>query len=44
MKEIEIQNWDREKTYNWFQSFSDSTYSCNVKMDVTNLVHHVKEQ
>lgn len=43
MKEIEIQNWDREKTYNWFQSFSDSTYSCNVKMDVTNLVHHVKE-
>lgn len=44
MKEIEIANWDREKTYQWFRTFSNSTYSCNVRMDVTKLVKHVKEQ
>lgn len=44
MKEIDIQNWDREKTYHWFRTFSNSTYSCNVKMDVTKLVKHVKEK
>ena len=42
MKEIDIQNWDRTKTYNWFKSFSNSTYSCNVVMDVTKLVKHTK--
>ncbi len=43
MKEIDIKNWDREKNYNWFKTFSNSTYSCNVVMDVTKLVNHVKE-
>ncbi|HAB67668.1 MAG TPA: hypothetical protein DCE23_09915, partial [Firmicutes bacterium] len=35
---------NREKTYNWFKSFSNSTYSCNVVMDVTKLVMYTKEK
>lgn len=42
MKEIDIINWERNKTYEWFKSFSNSTYSMNVKMDITTLVKHVK--
>ncbi len=33
----------REKTYNWFKTFSNSTYSCNVVMDVTKLIKYTKE-
>ena len=43
MKEIDVKNWERDKSYNWFKSFSNSTYSCNVVMDVTKLVNHVKK-
>ncbi len=43
MKKIDIKNWDRLKTYEWFKSFSNSTYSMNVKMDVTKLVNHTKK-
>ncbi len=43
MKEIDVKNWNREKTYNWFKTFSNSTYSCSVVMDVTKLVGHIKE-
>lgn len=42
MKEINIKNTDRENTYNWFKTFSNSTYSCNVVMDLTNLINYVK--
>lgn len=42
MKEINIENWDREKTYNWFKTFSNSTYSMNVKLDVTKLLEHTR--
>lgn len=43
MKEIDTKNWNRAKTYEWFKTFSNSTYSMNVKIDVTKLVKHVKE-
>ena len=42
MKTIDTNNWDREKTIEWFRSFSDSTYSMNVRMDVTDLVERTK--
>lgn len=43
MKEIDIESWQRTKTYNWFNTFTNTTYSCNVIMDVTNLVEHTKK-
>ena len=43
MKEIDIKKWNRAKTYEWFKTFSNSTYSMNVKMDVTKLLKHTKE-
>ena len=43
MEKINMENWHRSKTYEWFKSFSNSTYSMNVRMDVTNLFKHVKE-
>ncbi len=43
MKEIDINNWERLKNYEWFSNFSNSTYGMNVKMDVTKLVKHVKD-
>ena len=43
MKEIELNSWSRNKTYNWFMNFSNTTYSMNVKMDITALVNHVKK-
>ena len=42
MKKINMKNSHRNKTYEWFKNFSNSTYSMNVKMDVTNLLKHVK--
>lgn len=44
MKEIDIENWGRLGTYNWFKSFRNSTYCMNVKMDVTNIVKRAKER
>lgn len=43
MKRLETDNWERYKTFEWFRSFSNSTYSMNVKMDVTNLLKHAKQ-
>ena len=43
MKLIDIESWNRKNTYKWFKSFSNSTYGCNVKMDVTKLVEFVKK-
>ena len=43
MKEIDTKNWNRSKTYEWFKSFTNTTYSMNVEMDITVLVKHVKE-
>ena len=44
MKEIDIENWGRLGTYNWFKSFRNSTYCMNVKMDVTNIVKRSRER
>ena len=43
MKEIDINSWNRKTIYEWFKSFRNSTYSVNVKMDVTKLVKYTKE-
>lgn len=43
MKEINIEELGREKIYEFFKSFPDSTYGMNVELDVTNLVKIVKE-
>lgn len=43
MREIELLNWDRIKTYEWFKDFSNSTYGMNVRMDVTTLVKYAKQ-
>lgn len=43
MRKINTEDWHRNKTYEWFKKFSNSTYSMNVKMDVTNLLNHVKQ-
>ncbi len=42
MKEIDINSLNRKKTYEWFKSFSNSTYSMNVVMNVTKLVNRTK--
>ena len=42
METININNWHRNKTFEWFKGFSNSTYSMNVKMDVTKLLTHTK--
>ncbi len=44
MKELDFNNSERKKTYDWFKTFSNSTCSMNVKMDVTNLIKHVKDK
>lgn len=41
MEEIYINDWDRKRTYNWFKTFSNSIYSCNVVMDVTKPVRRI---
>ena len=43
MNEIELVNWKRLRTYEFFKNFSNSTYSMNVRMDVSKLVMHAKE-
>ena len=42
MRTIELVNWSRLKTYEWFKGFSNSTYSMDVRMDVSKLVKYVK--
>lgn len=44
VREIDVKNWNRVKTYNWFKSFSNSTYGCNVRLDVTELVKFSKQK
>ena len=44
MKKVQLEKWERNKTYEWFKSFSNSTYSMNVRMDVTNLIKHTKQK
>ena len=41
-EEIDVANWNRKKTFEWFKGFSNSTYSMNVKIDITQLLEHSK--
>lgn len=43
MKEIDIKSLPRKKTYEWFRKFDYSTYGVSIKMDVTKLAKHCKE-
>lgn len=43
MRKLELEKSERYKTFEWFKRFSNSTYSMNVKMDVTNLLNHSKK-
>ncbi len=43
MKEIDIENMDRRKTYEWFKTFKNPTYGVTVNLDVTKLVKCTKE-
>jgi chloramphenicol O-acetyltransferase len=42
-KKIDIENWNRNKQYEWFKNFSNSCYGIDSKIDVTNLVQYCKE-
>ncbi len=39
---MELEKWNRRKTYEWFHSFSNSTYSMSVILDVTKLKKHTE--
>ena len=43
MQEIDLSNYPRKKTYDWFKTFKNPTYGLNVTMDITKLIKHVKE-
>ena len=43
MEEIDVNNWNRKMNYEFFKTFSNSTYSMNVRMDVTKIVKYSKE-
>ena len=44
MKEFDMENSNRYNTYEWFKTFSNSTYGVNVKLDVTKIVKLSKER
>ncbi|MBO4812999.1 hypothetical protein J5491_02510 [Candidatus Saccharibacteria bacterium] len=44
MQTIDINQWERQKTYLWFKEFSNSTYGMNVRIDVTKLLKHTREK
>lgn len=38
MKIIDIEKWERKKTYEWFSSFENPTYGVTVRLDITPLI------
>lgn len=42
MKQIDISKSGREEHFKQFKAFSNSTYSCNVEMDITKLLNYSK--
>lgn len=42
MRKIEFEKTERNRTFQWFNTFSNSTYSMDVRMDVTKLLQHTK--
>ena len=43
MQKIDIDKWERNKTYLWFKNFSNSAYGMSVRMDVTKLLEHTRK-
>lgn len=43
MKIIDIEKWNRRTNFKWFSSFTNPTFSFNVKVDVTDVVRFSKE-
>lgn len=43
MRKIDIKKWNRRTNYKWFSSFTNPTFSFNVKVDVTDVVNYSKE-
>ena len=42
-KVIDIEKWNRKSQFKWFNSFDNTTYGIDVRMDVTNLVNYSKK-
>lgn len=40
---IDPKEWNRNKQFEWFKGFSNSTYGVTKKMDITNLIKYTKE-
>ena len=43
MRKIDVEKWNRRTNFRWFSSFSNPTFSFNVKVDVTDVVNYSKE-
>lgn len=43
MKKIDIEHWIRKSNFDWFSTFTNPTFSFNVKVDVTDVVKYSKE-
>ncbi len=44
MKIIDIDSWERKKSYLWFSTFSDPTYVLTARLDVTPLIKLKREK
>ena len=42
MQIVDMEKQGRKKHFDWFNSFTDPTFSINVRIDVTNVVRHAK--
>ena len=42
IKEIDTENWNRKKQYDWLKNFSNPNYNLNVRIDVTKVVEFSK--
>ena len=43
MRKIDIEKWNRRTNFKWFSTFTNPTFSFNVKVDVTDVVNYSKE-
>lgn len=41
---IDLNTWKRRHTFEWFSSFSDSSYGMDADVDVTNVLKYAKEK
>ena len=42
MQIVDMEALGRKKHFEWFNSFSDPTFSINLRIDVTKVVRHAK--